>query len=211
PTRRSSDLATGAVAAVATVAAWFIMSRPSLPAYNTSYALKALSSVGSVLVILFAAASVYYVLHPRPSWSNWQRRVLGVLLYLAPAGLVITSIGIPLAATSLYLDGVSVDQAFRTQFLTRLTDTPGWVDMAYPDMPSFYPGLWFFTGGLFARITGLAGWAAYQPWALMTLAAAFSMLVPLWRHLTGSLASGATVALVTAVATLHVAPEEPYA
>src|SRR5699024_3968693 len=54
-------LATGAVAAVATVTAWFIMSRPSLPAYNTSYALKALSSVGSVLVILFAAASVYYV------------------------------------------------------------------------------------------------------------------------------------------------------
>ncbi|WP_262369095.1 galactan 5-O-arabinofuranosyltransferase [Corynebacterium urealyticum] len=204
-------LVTGAVAAVATVVAWFIMSRPSLPAYNTSYVLKALSSVGSVLVILFAAVSVYYVLHPRTNWSNWQRRVLAVLLYLAPAGLVITSIGIPLAATSLYLDGVSVDQAFRTQFLTRLTDTPGWVDMAYPNMPSFYPGLWFFTGGLFARITGLAGWAAYQPWALMTLAAAFSMLVPLWRHLTGSLASGATVALVTAVATLHVAPEEPYA
>ena len=116
-------LVTGAVAAVATVVAWFIMSRPSLPAYNTSYVLKALSSVGSVLVILFAAVAVYYLLHPRPSWSNWQRRVLAVLLYLAPACLVITSLGIPLAATSLYLDGVSVDQAFRTQFLTRLTDT----------------------------------------------------------------------------------------
>ena len=59
------------------------------------------------------------------------RFALTSICYLAPTALVIASLAIPLAATRLYLDGVSVDQAFRTQFLTRMADQLGWNDMAY--------------------------------------------------------------------------------
>ena len=59
--------------------------------------------------------------------------------------------------------------------------------MAYIDQPSFYPGLWFFSGGLFARTFGLDGWVAMQPWALITMAMAASMLVPVWQRISGSL------------------------
>lgn len=201
----------GGTAALITVVAWFVLGQTNLPAYSTSFVTKALTSAGVALVVFTCAIAVYFWLHPWGAQLSWQRWGLGAIMHLAPAGVVIASLGMPLSATRLYLDGVSVDQAFRTQFLTRMTDTPGWVDMSYLDMPSFYPGLWFFTGGLFAKTFGMAGWAAYQPWALITLAAAFSMLVPVWRRITGSLAVGCAVAMVSTIVTLHVAPEEPYA
>ena len=147
----------------------------------------------------------------RETLRPWVSIVLQLVMYLAPAVLVLAALGIPLAATQLYLGGISVDQAFRTQFLTRMTDSLGWEDMAYVDEPSFYPGLWFFTGGLFARIFGLSGWVAMQPWALITMAMAGSMLVPVWQRICGSLPVASALALVTVAVTLTVGGDEPYA
>ncbi|MCZ9305634.1 galactan 5-O-arabinofuranosyltransferase [Corynebacterium macclintockiae] len=147
----------------------------------------------------------------RETLRPWVSIVLQLVMYLAPAVLVLAALGIPLAATQLYLGGISVDQAFRTQFLTRMTDSLGWADMAYVDEPSFYPGLWFFTGGLFARIFGLSGWVAMQPWALITMAMAGSMLVPVWQRICGSLPVASALALVTVAVTLTVGGDEPYA
>ncbi len=45
----------------------------------------------------------------------------------------------PLGATKLYLFGISVDQQFRTEYLTRLTDTAALHDMTYFGLPPFYP------------------------------------------------------------------------
>lgn len=226
-TRRSSGIVSlsgqiagaGLLAAVVTLASWFVLSRTHLPAFSSSNATKALASAGAVLVLLVLAVVVFHLLHPgedtgRSTGRHTGRvgRTLGVLVcWLAPAALVIAVLGIPLAATRLYLDGISVDQAFRTQFLTRMTADPGYTDMAYPDMPSFYPRLWFLTGGVFARIVGLAGWAAFQPWALVTLAATASVLVPVWTRITGSLPLGSIVAAVSTVTVLYLAPQEPYA
>ena len=50
-------------------------------------------------------------------------------------------------ATKLYLFGVSVDQQFRTEYLTRLTDSPALHDMTYIGLPPFYPPGWFWIGG----------------------------------------------------------------
>ena len=227
-------LVTGVAATAFTLVAWFITGRANLPAFNGSYVLKALATAGIILTTILVAWACYRWLHPqtkntvrailrsngpdeRPSQvSRWMQSGLGritltAICYLAPAALVIASLAVPLAATRLYLDGVSVDQAFRTQFLTRMTDHLSWDDMAYKGHPSFYPGLWFFTGGLFAKLTGMAGWAAFKPWALITIAATGSMLVPVWQRICGSLPVATAISLATVTITMVIAPEEPYA
>ncbi|HIW95060.1 MAG TPA: galactan 5-O-arabinofuranosyltransferase [Candidatus Corynebacterium gallistercoris] len=206
---RNMALAGGA-ATVATLACWMVLNRINFPAFSHSNVLRGLATAGTTLVIVAAAVACYYWVHPRGR-GKAAAFLMSAIIHLAPAALVVTSVGLPLGGTRLYLDGVSVDQAFRTQFLTRMADTPGWHDMAYVGEPSFYPGLWFFTGGIFAKITGLAGWAAYQPWALITLAVTGSMLVPVWQRLTNSVAVASAVSLTTVAVTMFYAPEEPYA
>lgn len=204
----------GVLASAVTLVAWWVLARTNLPAYSSSNVTKALASAAGVIVLVVLAFVLYAVMHARTpftDWARWRRLGATALCWLAPAGLVIATLAIPLAATRLSLDGISVDQAFRTQFLTRMTDQPGFEDMAYLDEPSFYPRLWFFTGGMFANMLGLAGWAAFQPWSLITLAATGSMLVPVWRRLTGSLPLGTVIAVATTAVVLYTAPEEPYA
>ncbi len=203
----------GALAAAMTLVAWFVLGSVQWPSYNNSFVLRAISTAGTTAVIAVAALTTWLWLHPPKGQPlpRWMRLVTHLIAYLAPAALVITTLAIPLAATRLYLEGTSVDQGFRTQFLTRMTDQLGWHDMAYIDMPSFYPGLWFFSGGAFAKLTGLAGWAAFKPWALITLAVASAMLVPVWPRLTGSLAVALAITLTTTAIMVRQAPDEPYA
>lgn len=203
----------GGLAAVFALCSWYAFSMVQWPSYNNSYVLRAVSTAGTTAVIVVAALAIWVWLHPPKGQHlpRFARLAVHLIAYMAPAALVITTLGIPLAATRLYLEGISVDQGFRTQFLTRMTDQLGWHDMAYIDMPSFYPGLWFFSGGTFAKLTGLAGWAAYKPWALITLAVACAMLVPVWQRLTGSLAVACGIALVTTAIMVRQAPDEPYA
>lgn len=203
----------GALAAAMTLVAWFVLGSVQWPSYNNSFVLRAISTAGTTAVIAVAALTTWLWLHPPKGQPlpRWMRLVTHLIAYLAPAALVITTLAIPLAATRLYLEGISVDQGFRTQFLTRMTDQLGWHDMAYIDMPSFYPGLWFFSGGAFAKLTGLAGWAAFKPWALITLAVASAMLVPVWQRLIGSLAVALAITLTTTAIMVRQAPDEPYA
>ena len=122
--------------------------------------------------------------------------------YLSPALLTLASLGLPLSATRLWLDGVQVDQVFRTQFLTRMTETASHADMNYADLPTFYPMGWFWLGGRLANVLGIPGWEVYQPWALMSLAMAGCVLVPVWQRLTGSLPLATGIALTTTAVTL---------
>lgn len=201
--------AAGVLAAVATLAAWLLLRHADFAAFTTSNVLRGLSTVATVAVIVVTALVIY-----RLADADATSRAPGVLVqalcWLAPAGLIVAILAVPLASTHLYLGGSGVDQAFRTQFLTRMTDAPGFGDMTYDGMPSFYPRLWFLTGGIFAKITGMAGWAAYQPWALATLAAAAAVLVPVWQRLTGSLLYGTVIAVISTAVLLATAPEEPY-
>lgn len=205
-------VAAGVLASVATLAAWLLLRHTSLPAFTTSNVLRGLSTVATVAVVVVAVTVLAVLLRTRggADLPRGRRVLLEVLCWLVPAGLVVAVIAVPLASTHLYLGGAGVDQAFRTQLLTRMTDTPGYGDMTYADLPGFYPKLWFLTGGIFAKLTGMAGWAAYQPWALVTLAAAGAVLVPVWQRITGSLLRGAAVALVSTAVMIAVAPEEPY-
>ncbi|MGV0348864.1 MULTISPECIES: galactan 5-O-arabinofuranosyltransferase [Corynebacterium] len=215
---------------------WRLMKTTHYPAFSNSNVLKALSTLTSAILIIVVAALLIWWVHDekhvgrssvakntaarnkesgapspavrRPRWRVW---LTYIITYISPAGLVGTVLTIPLSATRLYLDGISVDQAFRTQFLTRMTAQIGLHDMAYPDIPTFYPAGWFMTGGRFAHYTGLAGWAAFQPWAIITLSAAACMLVPVWQRITGSLPLATTIALTTTAIMLSLSSFEPYA
>lgn len=225
-------VATAALAFAGTTLGWYLMAHTNFPAFTNSFVLRGLTTAAIVILIVFTGLACYWWIYPakwmlsgqttsargagargsqRPALRGWVSVLLQLIMHLAPAMLVLAALGIPLAATQLYLGGISVDQAFRTQFLTRMTDQLGWEDMAYIDQPSFYPGLWFFSGGLFARAFGLTGWVAMQPWALITMAMAASMLVPVWQRICGSLPIASALALVTAAVTLTVGGDEPYA
>ncbi|MDK6644310.1 arabinofuranosyltransferase, partial [Alloscardovia omnicolens] len=61
------------------------------------------------------------------------------------------------------------------------------------------------------NILGIAGWEVFQPWALMTLAAAGCVLVPVWQRLSGSLPVATGIALTTTAVALATVADEPYA
>ncbi|MBV7294410.1 galactan 5-O-arabinofuranosyltransferase [Corynebacterium sp. TAE3-ERU12] len=207
-------LLTGGIAAVVTLACWAVLHQLTLPAFGGSLMTRALATASTVgvLVVVIAALAVRSNAQLRGvARSRWFAALTTALAYLCPAGLVVATLGIPLSTTRLYLDGISVDQEFRTEYLTRMAADFGLHDMAYIDVPTFYPAGWFFVGGRLANLLGIPGWEVFQPWALMTLAATGAMLVPLWRHLTGSLPLATGIALATTAVALSAGAEEPYA
>lgn len=196
------------VGALAAFAAWSVLHSVTLPAFSTSMVTRALATAASLAVIVITAVVLW-------AWSDaragWKPAAAETVASLAPAGLVVTSLGMPLSATRLYLDGIQVDQGFRTQFLTRMAETASNQDMNYFGLPTFYPIGWFWLGGRMANATGMSGWEVYQPWAIVSLAAAAAALTPVWRALTGSLPVAAAVSIATTAVVLTETPDEPYA
>lgn len=204
-----SILSAGLGGALFTLVCWFVLKLTNLPAFGGSKVLQAIATTGTFLVLITVGVLSY--LWIRGTEKKWLRWLTILVSYLSPAALVVTTIAIPLSATRLYLDGITVDQGFRTQFLTRLTDSPVLDDMNYIDMPSFYPGGWFWLGGRFSAFLGLPGWEGFQPWALVSIAAAASMVVPVWQRICGSLPVAVGIGLVSICIALVVSAEEPYA
>ena len=204
--------------AAAAFVAWLVLDRTTLPAFNTSMVTRALATAGTVVILGLVAVFLTWWVFDRerltgasPGRPRWRVIVTYVISYLAPAGLVVTAVAIPLSASRLYLDGLQVDQEFRTQFLGRMATTWENQDMNYQDMPTYYPLGWFWLGGRLAMLLGMPGWEVYQPWAVVSIAAAASLLVPIWQRLTGSLPIATTIALTTTAITLVMAADEPYA
>lgn len=200
-----------------TITAWLVMKQTSLPAFNTSMVTRGLATVGIVATLGITAALLgwwlmdeYRATRGRVRRPAWRTALTYVFAYLSPAMLTIAALGIPLSATRLWLDGIQVDQVFRTQFLTRTTEQGGYADMNYFGLPTFYPLGWFWLGGRLAAVLGLPGWEVYQPWALASLAVAGCILVPVWQHLCGSLPVATAIAFATTAVTLTIAAEEPY-
>src|SRR5699024_3404064 len=198
------------LAAVVTAVVLVGFSLVTFPAYGNSNVLRALTVVGQTAAV---ALVVLGILAARAGEKPGGRVVLVRLGKLAaPTGsalLVATTLGIPLAASRLYLHGVSVDQEFRTQFLSRSTTSLGLPDMAYADLPSFYPSGWFWLGGRFANLAGLEGWAAFKPWSILSLGVAAALGTVLWTRLLRT-DLGAVVGLVSTAMMLTYGSPEPY-
>ncbi|MDK6813871.1 galactan 5-O-arabinofuranosyltransferase [Corynebacterium sp. UMB6689] len=210
-TRRASLVGIAAAAVgggLVTLIGFFAFKTVSLPAFSTSMVTRALSTAGTALtVLLVGALCAWWIITPRPRWRTW---LTTAVCYISPALLTLTSIGLPLSASRLWLDGVQVDQVFRTQFLTRATEASSYADMNYEGLPTFYPLGWFWMGGRLANLLNMPGWEVYQPWSLISLAVAGCILVPVWQRLSGSLPVATAIALTTMAVTLTIGAEEPY-
>ncbi|MBC2641426.1 MULTISPECIES: galactan 5-O-arabinofuranosyltransferase [unclassified Rhodococcus (in: high G+C Gram-positive bacteria)] len=201
PARRSLSTAVemllgAVVAAVVAAVGLFAFARVQWPAFNSSNVTQAVTTVGQVAAIAGIAVSVLLVrLHRAPRFAR-------LLSWVSLSGFVTVTLGLPLAATKLYLHGVSVDQEFRTEYLTRLTDSAALHDMTYADLPPYYPAGWFWVGGRVANLLGMDGWEAFKPYAIGSLAVAAVVALVLWsnliRHDLAIVVSVATSALVLA-------------
>lgn len=126
------------------------------------------------------------------------------------ATITTLALALPLLGTRFYFGGLSVDQEFRTQYVTRLTSSPALADMNYAHLASFYPAGWFWLAGRFAALTGLPGWAAYKPFAIGSMAVMGAVGFVLWKQVLPR-RQAALAALATALVGVIAGAEEPYA
>jgi galactan 5-O-arabinofuranosyltransferase len=192
-----------AVAVVVAVISLVAISRVEWPAYNSSNQLHALTTVGQFACLAGLLASGWLWRRGR----QWLARAFA-LVFLSTFSVV--TLAMPLGATKLYLYGISVDQQFRTEYLTRLTDTAGPHDMTYYGLPPFYPPGWFWIGGRLAALTGTPAWEMFKPWAITSVAIAVVLALVLWASMI-RFEYALIVSTATAAATLAYSPAEPYA
>ena len=195
------------VAVAVAVISLIAISRVQWPAFPSSNQLHALTTVGQVVCLAGLAGAGW--LWRRGGVKSRHRALaqLGGLVFVS--AFTVVTLGMPLGATKLYLFGISVDQQFRTEYLTRLTDSPALHDMTYLGLPPFYPPGWFWIGGRVAALTGTPGWEIYKPWAITSFTIAVAVaLVLWWRMIRFEYALIVTIA--TASVTLAYGSPEPY-
>ncbi len=198
-----------AVAVVVSVISLIAIERVEWPAFPSSNQLHALTTVGQVGCIVGLLVSGWLWQRGRRT-SDVRNRLLAQLLALVfVSAFSVVTLAMPLGATKLYLFGISVDQQFRTEYLTRLTNSAALRDMTYIGLPAFYPPGWFWLGGRFAALTGTPAWEMYKPWAITSITIAVALaLVLWWRMIRFEYALMVTTA--TAAVALAYSSPEPY-
>ena len=191
-----------AVAAIVAVVSLIAIAGVQWPAFPSSNQLHALTTVGQVGCLVGLVVTGWV-------WRRGRHLLAQLSGLVFVSAFTVVTLGMPLGATKLYLFGISVDQQFRTEYLTRLTDSPALHDMTYLGLPSFYPPGWFWIGGRVAALTGTPGWEIYKPWAITSIAIAVAVaLVLWWRMIRFEYALIVTTA--TAAVTLAYGSPEPY-
>jgi galactan 5-O-arabinofuranosyltransferase len=192
-----------AIAAAVSVISLSAIGRVQWPAFPSSNQLHALTTVGQVGCILGLLCAGWV-------WRRGRGRTLARLLALVfVSAFSVVTLGMPLGATKLYLFGISVDQQFRTEYLTRLTDSSSLHDMTYLGLPAFYPPGWFWVGGRIAALTGTPGWETFKPWAITSITIAIAVALVLWWRLI-RFEYAVSVTAATAAVTLAYSSPEPY-
>ncbi|MFD4458194.1 galactan 5-O-arabinofuranosyltransferase [Nocardia sp. NPDC058480] len=193
--------AAAVVALVVAAVGLFAFSAVQWPAFNSSNVTRALTTVGQVASIALLVVSVLLI-----RLRKWPL-VAKLLSWVGISSFVTVTLGMPLAATKLYLFGVSVDQEFRTEYLTRLTDSAALRDMTYVDLPPFYPAGWFWIGGRVGNVLGMDGWEVFKPYAIGLLAIAAAVALVLWMQLVRADMAVGAAAAVTAMTLAYASPE----
>ncbi|GGF90138.1 hypothetical protein GCM10007304_00050 [Rhodococcoides trifolii] len=195
-------LAAAIVTIVVVTVGLYAFSLVQWPSFNGSHVTRAITTVGQVASFVVIGVSVW--LTRKSHSSGWVAKTLS---WVGLSSFVTVTLGMPLAATKLYLFGVSVDQEFRTEYLTRLTDSSALRDMTYADLPPYYPAGWFWIGGRVANLLGLDGWEAFKPYAIGSLAVACVVALVLWSHLVRKDLAVLAATAVTALALAYASPE----
>ena len=133
--------------------------------------------------------------------SRPQRRItllaawLGVFLFLVVA--------LPLRNTPFAIDGFGGDQRLYTAYVTKFAAMPGNIDVIYPNLPAFYPPLYFYGLGR------LSAWLQIEPYAMLKLGMlATAALLPglmalMWRPLLPGWLPGAAIFVLLIEQNLH--------
>lgn len=202
--RTAGQMLAAAVAAVLiSVVALVAISRVEWPAFNSSNQLHALTTVGQFACLAGLLASGWL-------WRRGRHRLAGAGAVTFLSAFSIVTLAMPLGATKLYLFGVSVDQQFRTEYLTRLADSAVPRDMTYIGLPPFYPPGWFWLGGRMADLTGMPAWEAFKPWSIISITVAVAIAFVLWANMI-RFENALIVTMATAAVTLAYTSTEPYA
>jgi galactan 5-O-arabinofuranosyltransferase len=176
------------------------------PAFPSSNQLHALTTVGQVGCLAGLVAVGF-------AWRRCARPRGRLLTQLAGlifvSAFTVVTLGMPLGATKLYLFGISVDQQFRTEYVTRLADSPALRDMTYLGLPPYYPPGWFWIGGRAAALGGAPGWEVFKPWAITSITIAVAVALVLWWRMV-RFEYALIVTTATAAVTLAYGSPEPY-
>lgn len=186
------------VAALVSLVTQWCLARVDIPA--DSFVPEAVMNL-SCLLLLAALLGLAAL----PRWS----RGIAPLSWGLLSALGTLPLGLLLRGSRFYLYGLSGDQLFRTQYLTRLTDSASLADPNYAGLPPFYPAGWFWLGGRFANVLGVPAWEAYKPWAIMTMAVAPVIAGVLWSAVVRR-SVAVLLATLCCLAGLRVAAYEPY-
>src|ERR1700758_2387771 len=119
------------VAVVISLVSLTAISGVEWPAYNSSNQLHALTTVGQFGCLAGLLASGWL-------WRLGRRLAAHACALVFLSAFSVVTLAMPLGATKLYLFGISVDQQFRTEYLTRLADSTALHDMTYIGLPPFY-------------------------------------------------------------------------
>ncbi|MET0190498.1 MAG: arabinofuranosyltransferase, partial [Pseudonocardia sediminis] len=198
--RVAGELPVAAVVAVGVSAAiQLVVARLPIPA-GTNVGLALTAASGFVVAVLLALAGLAH--RRRPALT-------APLAWIGLSALSTAPLALLLANTRHYLFGVSGDQSFRVQFLTRFADSARPADFAYADIPPYYPTAWFWTGGRLADLFGVEAWAFYKPFAIATMALTGVLAYVLWSAISGRLRA-LGFATATVLVGLALAPYTPY-
>lgn len=190
------------VAVAVAVVSLIAISRVQWPAFPSSNQLHALTTVGQVGCLAGLVATGWV-------WRRGRRLLAQVGGLVFVSAFTVVTLGMPLGATKLYLFGISVDQQFRTEYVTRLADSPALRDMTYLGLPPFYPPGWFWIGGRAAALSGAPAWEVFKPWAITSIAIAVAVALVLWWRMV-RFEYALIVTAATAAVTLAYGSPEPY-
>lgn len=140
---------------------------------------------------------------------GWRPGTVTPLTWVTLSALGTLPLSVQLLGTKHYIFGISGDQSFRVQYLTRFTDSARLADIAYPDLPPYYPAGWFWIGGRIAALAGVEGWEAYKPYAIATMALSGVVAFCVWS-LVVRRPPAVVLALITTVIGLRIMAYEPY-
>ncbi|MBI3217867.1 MAG: arabinofuranosyltransferase, partial [Mycobacterium sp.] len=102
------------IAVLLSAVALTAIARVQWPAFPSSNQLHALTTVGqfACLAALLGAGML---------WRRGKQLLARLTAVVFLVAFVLATLAMPLGATKLYLFGISVDQQFRTEYLTRFT------------------------------------------------------------------------------------------
>ena len=195
--------AAAAVAVIVSAISLFAIASVEWPAYNSSNQLHALTTVGQFVCLAGLLGAGWL-------WRRGRRLAAHAAAVVFLSAFSVVTLAMPLGATKLYLFGISVDQQFRTEYLTRLTDSAALHDMTYFGLPPFYPAGWFWIGGRMAALSGTPAWEMFKPWAITSIAVAVVIAFVLWASMI-RFEYALIVTAATTAATLAYSSAEPYA